>query len=527
MVKYYINDFRAVMDLLTRLLRLRMFFITFTFLTTLVLFCIFFGIACRVILNEYKVNTEKNVDKYITISNKITKDTVKTLSYLNSNVKGPCDKSLIYKMRMVQYHSDYAKDIGYTENGSLVCTTGLGQLNKPFKEIPPQFVTTRGISMWINVPIKLFNFEQLGTVAKQGHFNVVINIDDFKNIDSTNYSNAIFVNKGSDEIDYLAGNKNLKIPADSKNNTWATLSGIYSFKCSGSSIVCAMSHISLGSAISMESETLTGVALLSFMSAFFIAQFINNFLKKQAQLKNRLLRNLDEDHILTYYQPIISFSDGRTIGCEVLSRWQDTSGDIVAPDNFLGIVKDAGKTELFTAIMIDKTFRELGPYIDINRPFKIGFNFFPGDFNYRFITNTLGKYKKMYPNLSINIELTEDELVEAPKIAEHIDTLRKEGFMVSIDDFGTGYCSLSYLQEIQADYIKIDKSFIRDLEIGTVKSQLIPHIVSIARTVGADIIVEGVENEEQLRYMKEMGIEYAQGYHFSPPIPLKDFIKFI
>lgn len=381
--------------------------------------------------------------------------------------------------------------------------------------------------MWISAPIKLFNFQEVGTIAKKGDFNIVINIDEYKNIFDTTFRKAIYINTNKSGLLFLNGNQNLKIPTQNKDDTGYNLSGFYSFKCSKNSIICAKAEISLTKVFLLETKLLIGIISLSILSALLVGVYLNHMLIKVTTIKNRFLRNLNEDKIICNYQPVIDFSTCKAVGCEVLVRWEDEDGSIVFPDRFLNIVKDENKTAVLTSIIVKKAFKELSDIIREHKDFKIAFNFFPTDFDYDFIQKLLRHYKELYPELNINIELTEDELIEAPAISKHINKLRSQGYLVSIDDFGTGYSSLSYLQEIAVDYIKIDRSFVKDLEIGTVKSQLIPHIVSIANTINAGIIVEGVENEDQAIYMQELGIRLVQGYYYSRPLPIDAFTEFI
>jgi sensor c-di-GMP phosphodiesterase-like protein len=308
-----------------------------------------------------------------------------------------------------------------------------------------------------------------------------------------------------------------------KNRSWLTEDGIYSFKCSTKSVSCAMSFISYKDIIRLENRMLTGIFMLSSLSTFFISLFVHTKLKNMLKFKKRFYRNLNKNRLLCYYQPIISLETNKTVGCEVLCRYEDDDGKVVTPDKFLPLVKKKALTEKFTSIVVDKTFEELEPLLRNNEDMKVAFNFFPSDFDIVTIEKLLRKHKENYPLTNINIELTEDELIEAKKLTFQLNNIREKGYQVSIDDFGTGYSSLSYLKDINADYIKIDRSFIKDLEIGTVKSKLIPDIVSIISSIGSGIIAEGIENVEQLEYLKSLNVHFGQGYYFSRPLPVEDF----
>jgi sensor c-di-GMP phosphodiesterase-like protein len=511
------------MELIFKLLRIDTVFRSILVLTGTVLFIAFVAGGSPVIINKYKSAVEKNVDSFIQTADLIQKDAMETLSPLNEIAADKCTAELIEQMRTAQYGSNFAKDIGFSLNNELLCSTGLGILDKPFPEITPDVVTPMGFKVWMNVPIKLFNFQQVGTVVKLGNFNIVLNAAEFKATDSDTYTNAIFMTLGDGSMVRLLGSPDTVLPDVHKTGSWFGMKGFYASKCGSSNLICAVSQISMSKVLMAEKRLIFGVVMLSLLSSVFITIFLKNYLTNLIRFENRFLRNMNIDSLICYYQPVINLADGTIIGCEVLARWKDENGDIVPPDKFIPLVKNYKRTEYFTAMIIDKAFDEMRDIIKDNQSFKIAFNIFPVDFNYDSVNVLLKRYRTAYPDLQINIELTEDEIVEAPSIAQHINKLRKDGYIVSIDDFGTGYSSLSYLQEIKVDYIKIDRSFVKDLEVGSIKSKLIPHIVSITRTVDAGIIVEGVENYEQLYYLKGLGIEYAQGYLFSKPVPSADF----
>ncbi len=193
----------------------------------------------------------------ISTSNDITLEIRKTLIELNSNPVDVCDDKLIYKMRTAQFKSEYIKDIGYTKNNKLICTTGLGLLEKPFDEPEPQFTTSSNIDMWVNVPpIKLFNFLQVATVAKYGNFNVVINVSEIQLHDDATQRNAIYIRHSNDELIFLKGGDESLIPIDDKKGTtWNDIKGFYSFQCSKESSICTMSFIPLSAALKKRTNT--------------------------------------------------------------------------------------------------------------------------------------------------------------------------------------------------------------------------------------------------------------------------------
>jgi sensor c-di-GMP phosphodiesterase-like protein len=515
------------MDKLVTLLRVSIFRRLISILVYTILLSVFFtgGVLHLFIAN----NLDKTVyesNQYIEKADTLADDVNGIMDTLQEGDPQVCDDALLKKMRAVQFRSEYAKDIGFSKDNKLICTTGLGMLEKPFDEEPPQFTTKRGYSMWLNVPVKLFDFQRMGTVLKHGNFNVLINTDGFFKGVNPDFNTAVYLKLSEDNMLFQGGDKSVA-PIQNTDYKDFGLSGFYSFQCSEKSIVCAMTYLPMYKAVQNNSSQILGIFMLSFISSTFITLYLNGYMNRLIMFKHRFLRNMTNENIICYYQPVIEVSTGKLAGCEVLVRWSDENNNIVTPDKFLDIVKEEKKTQELTNIITDNAFRDLEKVLNDMDKFKIAFNIFPVDFKQGDLRDMFDKYRQKFPKADINLELTEDELVEAPKISDDINRLRKAGYTVSIDDFGTGYSSLSYLQEIKVDFIKIDRSFVKDLELGTVKSQLIPLIASIAKTIDSDIIIEGIETAGQVEYIKGLGIEYVQGYFYSRPLPAAEFIAYV
>lgn len=127
--------------------------------------------------------------------------------------------------------------------------------------------------------------------------------------------------------------------------------------------------------------------------------------------------------------------------------------------------------------------------------------------------------------MNFNLEVLEQHYQQG-MIAE-IAALKKADYLVSVDDFGTGYSNLGSVIAIAPDFLKIDKSFVFEMEGSSVRSGLIPEIISIARAVGAQLVAEGVENEKQMELLKDLGVEFGQGYWFSKPMLIDALVRYL
>ena len=134
--------------------------------------------------------------------------------------------------------------------------------------------------------------------------------------------------------------------------------------------------------------------------------------------------------------------------------------------------------------------------------------------------------QELFPN--ITVEITENLLMqESSETIEHLMELRKAGLKIAIDDFGTGYSSLSYLQKFPVDIVKIDKSFICDIEGNGDARSLVRAIISMAQSLRLNVVAEGVETAGQLAILRQLNCDYVQGYYYSPPLPRDKFIQYL
>jgi EAL domain-containing protein (putative c-di-GMP-specific phosphodiesterase class I) len=200
----------------------------------------------------------------------------------------------------------------------------------------------------------------------------------------------------------------------------------------------------------------------------------------------------------------------------VLSRFEDEFGPIY-PDEFIPQVKELGKTWEFTTVMIESAMTALNENKDIPEGFKVSFNLFPSDFMQDELLDLDWVLDMNDKKFKLVLEITEDEQLATASAVKHIKALKSRGFWMAIDDFGVGYSNLSQLKSLKCEFLKIDRSFVMDMEDHSIRSSLIPHIVSIADELRVTLIAEGVENTEQCQELVNMNVEYGQGWLFGKP----------
>jgi EAL domain-containing protein (putative c-di-GMP-specific phosphodiesterase class I) len=264
-------------------------------------------------------------------------------------------------------------------------------------------------------------------------------------------------------------------------------------------------------------------------------QFFTSDLMIRAQhrytLERNLRRALVDDEFILYYQAKLSLYDGSIVGAEALIRWQMPEIGLVAPNEFIpfaeeiGLIVPMGRWVLSQACAQAQKWRQ-----EFGIDFKISVNISPKQFQDpklpQFILEVL--LASGLPAHALQLEITEGLLmVEAEHLSSVFDAIKTLGISISLDDFGTGFSSLSYLQRFPIDNLKIDRSFIREIPENQDSVVLTKAIIAMSSALGMSVTAEGVENVEQLDFLKDAGCDEIQGFYFSKPISVELFSELL
>lgn len=240
-------------------------------------------------------------------------------------------------------------------------------------------------------------------------------------------------------------------------------------------------------------------------------------------LQTRLRRALDEGEIKAHYQGIIDTTTNTLSGLEVLARWESSTDGMISPAVFIpvaeesGMIRRLGEHILRTACWQGAKWIEQGIETGV-----MSVNVSAHQLHDRTFVSLVKQIlaETGFPAERLDLELSEALWVEGREtVTDALTRLRNMGIRVSIDDFGTKYASLSYLKHLPVDRIKIDKSFVDDIPDSTVTCAIVASIMNLAQTINLEIVAEGIENHEQLQFLKEHGCRYIQGYLFCKPLP--------
>ena len=242
------------------------------------------------------------------------------------------------------------------------------------------------------------------------------------------------------------------------------------------------------------------------------------------QLENELRRAVEREEFENFYQVIVSLQTGRIHGFEALVRWRHPSRGLVPPSEFISVAEETGLIIPIGKLVLREACRRMRNWhtrFASDPKLTVAVNLCSRDF----LQPDLIDYCKQVldesglPPECLKLEITESAVMQDPEAAiAMMLQIKSMKIKLAIDDFGTGYSSLSYLHRFPLDTLKIDRSFVSNMEIDEENMEIARTIVTLARNLGLNVIGEGVETTSQMSVLRYLGCEYAQGYHFSPPL---------
>ena len=245
-------------------------------------------------------------------------------------------------------------------------------------------------------------------------------------------------------------------------------------------------------------------------------------------LTTRLRRAVERQEWLLHYQPVVDLRDAHLVGVEALLRWREPSGTMVPPGDFIPLAEEMGLIEAIGEWVLEEVCRQSKLWRREGLMTEISFNLSPRQlWQSNLVRSILGQLE--YANVNprhILVEITESSAMTDPdRTVRILQEMHAIGMRLAIDDFGTGYSSLSRLKSMPADVLKIDRSFVRDIPGDHAAASMVKAIIQLANGLGMTPLAEGIETEDQWRFLAQHGCVLGQGFYFSKPVPAEEITQ--
>jgi sensor c-di-GMP phosphodiesterase-like protein len=431
----------------------------------------------------------------------------------------PCSAEARELMREIDLTSTYLQAIGYVSKGVIVCSSTSGT---PIPLGPLSFHTEDRFDLYLDVPIRTTYGHPLVALVRDSYAALVhrdLPMDIWTG--APGISLAILhpelrrtsLVRGHFDRAWIGRIKNQPTDTFSDGRHLVTMARSQRFHVAA---IAASPIAYLERRTRDNALRLVPAGLFAGLAA---AAAVLLLVRQQMSLATALRTALRRHQFFLEYQPLIDLASGRCVGVEALMRWRDGAGELIPPDVFIPVAESSGMIGRITERVIDLVCRDAGPFLAAHPDFHVAINLAPADLQSKDIVRLLERLMRHTGARPSNliVEITERGFVDLDKARDTIAALHARGIEVAIDDFGTGYSSLSYLETLELDFLKIDRSFIESIGTGAPTSQVVAHIIEMARTLNLRMIAEGVENHEQALFLRARGVDYAQGWLFGRP----------
>lgn len=447
-----------------------------------------------------------------------------------------CSDAHLTVLDTLVYKDNHITNIWFFPAGdtSAACSSSFGRF-EPFHDFGPPHKANLfddGRDTWYEVPFN--RVESIGSVTlmKKDRYGVSF----FRTGRLATAEDGLLFVSSADapyrELFHAEGNSDL---LDQFQGSFGPVFGhAYAHACGPGDVrLCYLTMIPAGRVLRENGLLLSIFTAFSLVTGFLVCQRVRRAVRMRNSPAGRIRRAIRNDGkgFEPHFQPIITLETMKCEGCEVLARFEDAHGKLF-PDEFITIIQDQNLTWEFTEIIIAKALKDLIPLLAGRPGFKVGVNFFQADLDDEQIQTVIQSpvFKTATDaQIFLNCEILETGIGTGTSIAKSLEYLRSIGCQISIDDFGTGYSNLAQIKALNPDVVKIDKMFIDDLGTTTesARGTFFHAILGIADAHAMKVCAEGVETFDQLSSLRNRNVDYAQGYYFAKPMPIRDFSLYL
>ena len=456
-------------------------------------------------------------------SNETSRQIQSAQQQLEANVAHePCGPAGLATMQAIDMGSSYLQAVGYVDNNHLICSS-LGAHGSAYPIGAPDYVSALGYAVRLAVELPPGSGRHFFLSEHHGFAAIVhreLAID-------------VFIDQPTVSLGLVGGRENVRVVGRGEfRPEWIARLHQHdevAFTDAGHIVGLKRSNVgdfivyaALPTAELRHSQQALAWKLVPIGVAVgvLIAMLVLRFLRMQQSLRSQLRSALKRNEFFLLYQPIVESVSQRIVGAEALIRWRRRDGELVRPDLFIPAAEADGFITRITGYVFQQVANDVPALLALQPDFHISINIAAADME---LHETVARLKQLNQSLSaaprtVVVELTERGFLHADRAREQINRIRELAVGVAIDDFGTGYSSLSHLENFALDYLKIDKSFIDTVGTDAPTSQVVLHIIAMAKSLNLEMIAEGVETAAQAAFLRERGVHYMQGWHFGRPM---------
>ena len=441
-----------------------------------------------------------------------------------------CSQQEITAMQAMTFRSLQVKEIGRVHDGKFDCSAFLGRRDPPLPMPPITMTLSSGVHVYSNA-VLTFAGSARGTILEFGGVDVVLSPNAFDHWSRPHLRfMVVLVNRTTGQMVQIAGSPlDVDLPWIVAQKVKRTGGILYRARCSVQTAVCIVTAEAAQDVLLGNRPLLTEYAGMGGVAGFGLGLAIGLFYLRSIGLTQQLRRAVRKDALQLVYQPILKLPSGDCAGAEALARWTDEDGRSVSPEIFIRIAEERGFVGDITSFVLRRAVHDVGAILRSHPELTLSINIAASDLEGDNLFVLLDRHVRrtgINPR-QIALELTERSTANLTVLREAVLRLHHEGYQVHIDDFGTGFSSLAYLHELAVDAIKVDRAFTRTIGTDAVTASILPQILSLAESMQVDVIVEGVETEEQAEYLIGTGkVIQAQGWYFGKPVVATELPKY-
>jgi sensor c-di-GMP phosphodiesterase-like protein len=457
-----------------------------------------------------------------------SRDAHEVLDAMNAAPKPFCSLADLQYLSRILYSSHFLKEIDRLHNNKILCSTSQGRADPEGTQLPkPDFTGIDGVKVYQNPPSFRLNYVTV-TGLQDGDSLVILN-PFISSLRASSHPHQMVTVIGPDQK--TSGTSTKQIPGFtsqmlSRDSDFTLGDTLYSTRCSQQYFTCVTLYISTKEALQADPLLQHGNLLLGAGAGALLGLLLSMVHRRSRDMGNQLRRAIRADKLDIVYQPIVEMATGRILGAEALARWTDDHGFQVSPEIFVRVAEERGFVGELTSLVLRRAVRDFAEILRSRQAFHISVNVAASDLSDPTFLPSLDAVltRAGVSAPSVAIEITERSTARKQDARDSINHLRQRGHSVQIDDFGTGYSSLSYLQELAIDAIKIDRAFTQTIGTESVTSGILPQILAMAEALNLQVIVEGVETEQQAEYFTgPLKARSAQGWLYGRPISAAKF----